>query len=417
MKAYTKFFATITLLLAFMCSAMSSALAYTPKEEITVELKTLLEKDPALKALVAKSIRQAATVNPDKKTNPVQSVDQLYAFVDHSVKALPMAVLDPKNYPDIFTRIDQSVDYFWFLFDQPLPELAGNGYYYPSLQYHPPLTDWIVKYCKTWGAYLSSPESWNEKIYQEALKEKRFNLQGGLYGDKNVWTSFNDFFARQIVDLKKSRPIADASVVAPADSKPQGIWKIDENGSIAEDPAIKSAIFTQVSQLIGKDSAYHDAFNGGTLTHTFLNVDDYHHYHVPVSGKVLEVRKIPALDAAGGVTVWDPKTKRYVLLDAKAGWQMIETRDCAIIETEEFGLVAVLPIGMSQISSCNWESTFKAGVTVQKGDPMGYFLFGGSDIVMVFQKGVDVNLIPKAKDDGTYPHLLMGEPYATLKKQ
>lgn len=39
---------------------------------------------------------------------------------------------------------------------------------------------------------------------------------------------------------------------------------------------------------------------------------------------------------------------------------------------------------------------------------MGYFLFGGSDIVMIFQKGVEVELL----HDGD--HLLMGEPYAQV---
>ena len=53
---------------------------------------------------------------------------------------------------------------------------------------------------------------------------------------------------------------------------------------------------------------------------------------------------------------------------------------------------------------------------VEKGDPMGYFLFGGSDIVMVFQKGVQVDLLCPPDEAGTgYNHILMGEPYARLK--
>lgn len=46
---------------------------------------------------------------------------------------------------------------------------------------------------------------------------------------------------------------------------------------------------------------------------------------------------------------------------------------------------------------------------VRKGDPMGYFLFGGSDIVMIFQDGVTLEL--SSKD-----HILMGEPYAEMPK-
>ena len=93
---------------------------------------------------------------------------------------------------------------------------------------------------------------------------------------------------------------------------------------------------------------------------------------------------------------------------------MIETRDCVVIDTEEYGLVAVLPIGMSQICSCNWEDSVQVGAKVEKGDPMGYFLFGGSDIVMVFQSCVDVEFLCEAEGDG-YAHILMGQPYANLK--
>ena len=94
---------------------------------------------------------------------------------------------------------------------------------------------------------------------------------------------------------------------------------------------------------------------------------------------------------------------------------MIETRDCVVLDTEEYGLVAVLPIGMSQICSCNWEKDLAVGSVVQKGDPMGYFLFGGSDIVMVFQSCVDVSLLCPPEETGdAFKHVLMGEPYAEL---
>ena len=93
----------------------------------------------------------------------------------------------------------------------------------------------------------------------------------------------------------------------------------------------------------------------------------------------------------------------------------IETHDCVIIDTHEYGLVAVLPIGMSQICSCNWEDTVVSGAEVQKGDPMGYFLFGGSDIVMVFQSDVTAELLcPENETSDGYKHVLMGEPYMKL---
>ena len=59
----------------------------------------------------------------------------------------------------------------------------------------------------------------------------------------------------------------------------------------------------------------------------------------------------------------------------------------------------------------------KVDAKVEKGDPMGYFLFGGSDIVMIFQEGVKAELVCPGNDSGDgYAHLLMGEPYMTLSK-
>ena len=87
---------------------------------------------------------------------------------------------------------------------------------------------------------------------------------------------------------------------------------------------------------------------------------------------------------------------------------MVETRACAIIDTGKYGLVAMLPVGMSQICSVNWIPSLHVGQQLHRGDEMGFFQFGGSDIVMIFQRGVDVSLLHKGD------LLLMGEGYANL---
>ena len=416
----------LCLLLAvlLLCSAHSAALAEAAPElqpehaESTLAMMAYLEADPELKALVEKSIRKAHEINPDPNTSPVNDLDDFYALLDWAVVCMPWNVLTDASYPTLYNHIDQSIDYIWYLLDQPLEELEGKGYYYPTLQYHEPIASWCKQYSDEWGAFLSTEDSWNDLYYQRVKDDPSMNMQYGWYADTNVWKTFNEWFSRYLVD-PSVRPIADSTVVSPADAKPQGVWAIDADGQLVqkEGVAIKSANFTDVAQLIGPDSQYADAFKGGTLTHTFLDVNDYHRYHFPVDGTILEVRKIPGTNGAGGITEWDPETQRYILIDAIPGWQMIETRDCVIIDTEEYGLVAVLPIGMSQICSCNWEETVKVGAKVKKGDPMGYFLFGGSDIVMVFQAGIRVDFLCKEEESGDgYKHILMGEEYINLSQ-
>ena len=318
---------------------------------------------------------------------------------------MPWNILDDQDVSNLYRCIDQSLDYFYYLLDQPLPELAGKGLYYPCLEYYEPIASWCKRYASDWGAFLSTEESWNDEYYELVCADKSFGMDKGWYADENVWTSFNDWFSRKLAD-EKQRPIADADIISPADSTPQGIWKIDENSQLEMGVQLKSTKFYNVAGIIGEDSEYEEMFAKGILTHTFLDVNDYHRYHFPVSGTILEVRKIDALDAVGGIVAWSDEEGRYVLYDENPGWQSLETRDCLIMDTD-FGLVAILPVAMSQVSSCNWEESVKVGEVVEKGDPMGYFLFGGSDIVMIFQEGVNLEL-------ATNGHILMGEPYANV---
>ncbi|KAJ3519925.1 hypothetical protein NM688_g9231 [Phlebia brevispora] len=68
----------------------------------------------------------------------------------------------------------------------------------------------------------------------------------------------------------------------------------------------------------------------------------------------------------------------------------MQARALILIENPIAGLVAVLPVGMAQVSSV--KLTVKKGDRVQKGQEISCFQFGGSDIVTVFQKEARVQL-------------------------
>ena len=209
------------------------------------------------------------------------------------------------------------------------------------------------------------------------------------------------------------RPIAETEVVSPADSWPKNIWSIDDNNQLQypDKLEIKTACISDIAQLIGEDSQYKDAFAGGTLTHTFLDVNSYHRYHAPVDGTLLELRTIPGVSAGGGYTLWNDERKLYQYVN-DMGFQMVETRACAIIQTENYGLVAMLPVGMSQICSVNWLPSLHLGQQLKRGDEMGFFQFGGSDVIMIFQKDVHVSILHDGEN-----YLLMGQAYAKLTKR
>ncbi|MDR1310382.1 MAG: phosphatidylserine decarboxylase [Burkholderiaceae bacterium] len=386
----------------------------------TQQLIDMVEHNSEMKALLARSIARAGEVNPDRKTNPAQTLSEFYDFVERAITSMPWDVLEDQAASGLYEKIDQGLGYIYFISDIPLKELEGRGYYNNSIQYVEPYRSWLISYAKAWGSFLDSEVSWNDEYYKKVYEDKRFGLSEGWYENPSNWKTFNHFFSRNLRDASV-RPIAapeDSAIVAsPADSKPQGVWEIDADSRIVrrEGVSIKSRAFHSIPDLIGPDSAYRHAFAGGTLTHTFLDIHDYHHYHFPVGGTVKEMRIILSDDAVGGLLTWDAQCEKYVLQATGYGWQSIETRGCMVLVTGDFGLVALLPVGMSQISSVNYEPGLKVGDRVKKGDKLGYFLFGGSDFVLLFQKGVDFSLTAPASGDG-YRHILMGEEYGRLSR-
>ena len=386
-----------------------------PQPEHTKAVKELIEicnQGSEVRRLLQHAISQAAEINPDRRYNPAQTLDEFYTFVDRNVRCLPWDVMlnpSPTDYgQSLYGRVDQGIGYFWFVVDQPLDELRDRGFFYPTVEFVEPFTSWLTTYAQSWGDFLNTEESWNDTYYNMVATDPDWGLTEGWYGEGNQWRTFNEFFARSLVS-PDVRPIVSTTVVSPADSWPKGTWQIDNNSQLVypEDLQIKTAKLSDIAQLIGQDSQYKDAFAGGTLTHTFLDVNCYHHYHAPVDGRLVELRTIPGVAAGGGYTLWDNEQKLYYYVN-DMGFQMVETRACAIIQTEQYGLVAMLPVGMSQICSVNWLPTLKVGQELKRGDDMGYFQFGGSDVIMIFQQGVEVSLLHHGDQ------LLMGESYANL---
>lgn len=385
--------------------------------EATTELRALVDGNTQLKALLTKAIEKGTTINPDKKTNPVQSLDDYYDFVDWTQHAMPWNVVSFADGADIFKRIDQSLNYFFFINDIPLDELDGKGLYNNSLQYYEPYRSWLKKMAQSWGKYLDTEASWNDEYLRIVEKEDTFGINKGWYEPASNWKTFNQFFARKLKD-KGQRPIADAAdaavVASPADACYQGMWAIDDDGYIQhkEGVQIKAKKYSSISELMGPESQYKDAFNGGTLIHSFLNVYDYHRYHFPMAGTVLEQKIIDGDYAVGGSVTWDAARQEYVLDCDTPGWQSIETRGCVVIDTRDYGKVALLPIGMMPVTSINWSDALSVGTVAAKGDELGYFLFGGSDFVILFQKGVKFTASVKE-----FSHQLMGEKLGVLSNE
>ncbi len=167
-------------------------------------------------------------------------------------------------------------------------------------------------------------------------------------------------------------------------------FDIDHESNIPSTTVKETHHYGNIKQLI-EGSRYADAFAGGTFVHYMLPPSAYHRYHVPVAGRVEESFVI------NGRVYMEVDLEDHELRSkdsTESGYEFSQVRGVLTIDTShsrdgdgDIGIVAVIPVGMSHVASVNL--TAVPGTEVAKGEEFGYFQFGGSDIIVLFQEGVD----------------------------
>ncbi|WP_018969653.1 phosphatidylserine decarboxylase [Rubritalea marina] len=178
---------------------------------------------------------------------------------------------------------------------------------------------------------------------------------------------FNDFFFRKL--KPEARPIADSDLVFPADGRHLGFEHAEDVAGVF----IKGQRW-DLRALIHDDALY-QKFKGGSLVLSRLCPVDYHRYHFPCAGTPGETRMIN-----GPLFSVSPLALRQNL-----GYMWENKRTCTVVETEKLGTVLILEIGATCVGSIH--QTFTPGSPVAQGDEKGYFAFGGSSTITIFQAG------------------------------
>ena len=88
-----------------------------------------------------------------------------------------------------------------------------------------------------------------------------------------------------------------------------------------------------------------------------------------------------------------------VALRRNVGWLVDNKRFVTLVDSHEFGRVAVLEIGATNVGTVR--QTYAPGRAVAKGDEKGFFAFGGSCVVTLFQRGrirLDADLVAQSAE-------------------
>ena len=179
------------------------------------------------------------------------------------------------------------------------------------------------------------------------------------------YKSFNDFFTRKLKD--GARPFSSdvKTFLSPADGR---LLVYDNIGSDTQ--VNVKGVEDSLHNLFARDI---DEFNGGKVAVVRLCPADYHRYHFPCAGTVVD-----QVQVKGQYHSVNP-----VALNAKQQIFCLNKRSYTLIDTVQFGRVAFMEVGAFGVAGIH--QTF-SGSTVERMQEKGYFDFGGSTVVLVFQK-------------------------------
>lgn len=254
--------------------------------------------------------------------------------------------------------------------------------------------NWTVEFIMIRGQFMDSPES--TAYIDEWMSDPNSHMEDFLI-PPGGFNSFNQFFTRELNPDSNPRPISspddDSIVTASADTI---------INMILSDLTLKTMINVKGRQISMENlldgSKFAKNFVGGTAVSCVLMPNVYHHYHSPVKGKIVEGKDIPGIynGIVDGEHWFNDMSNPG---QGNTDFSLFEEfhRAYYIIETERFGHVAMVPVGLNTISritpslvgdASSYVPPGEKPVAVAKGQKLGHFAYGGSLNILMFEKGV-----------------------------
>ena len=236
------------------------------------------------------------------------------------------------------------------------------------------------------GTFAASENGVVKRLLINAFKSAYRIDMTEFEGDSAAdFTSFNDFFTRGL--LAGSRPMPDdpGLVVSPADGT------VSQAGAIAAGRLMQAkGREYSVAELLGGTDFAAEFANGSFVT-IYLAPHNYHRFHAPCSGRLLQSIEIPGrLFSVNGVT------ERHMA-------RVFARNERLVLRIgASFGDYAMVLVGATIVASIRvaWPgprspyrhrtSRIPQGVVFERGDEVGAFLLGSTVIVLFPGGAVDL---------------------------
>lgn len=181
------------------------------------------------------------------------------------------------------------------------------------------------------------------------------------------YRSFDAFFVRTL--KKGRRPLAEGLII-PAD----GRYLFYQNVAASEHYAVKGKTFS-IKRLIGLDAEV-DPYSQGSMVIARLAPCDYHRFHFPC-----DCIPSPSRLINGSFYPLHPLKILQDMALLSENKRMITQ-----LKTEQYGTILFIEIGTTAVGSIH--QTYQPGIPYKKGDEKGYFSFGGSSLILLFEKEI-----------------------------
>lgn len=298
----------------------------------------------------------------------------------------------------------------------------------------PQFNDPMNRIMKAWCAFLNTPEStyvlnqdqygWLQG-YDLPRNSPEFKQSAWYYNRLDSYEvdmskphggfdCYNHFFHRMI--KADERPISDPKTNRTICSPNDGVaWALQRFVQKEDAFWLKSQAYSMANLLA--QSEFTDRFVGGTVYQSYVNGGaDWHGFSSPINGKLVGLDLITGYAWAESQVVGpDPMSGPY-----SQGWAAgVATRGLVFIESDDeyAGLVCVVPIGLTEVSSLEWAEGLTVGQHLKKGDLLGNFSFGGSSFAMVFEPNAvrDFDVVPptSGRNDQSDQTLFANKTFAT----